>query len=569
MRYNFDEQIDRRGTGSTKYDRAINNEAMRSEVAQLWVADMDFACPPPVLRAVEQSAQDRIFGYTGLPEMPRYYRAVCDYYQRHFDWYINSRDIVITPGVVPAIKMLIRALTRRGDGIIVQRPVYYPFFSAITDNNRRLICNPLQRDKNGHYTMDFDDLEKRAAQKNTTMMILCSPHNPVGRAWTREELERVYDICHRNEVLIVSDEIHCDLTRKGRQHIVLASLFPEAKDIITCTAPSKTFNIAGLQRSHIIIPNEQHREELNGLVTTNTNPITASAVIAAFEECDDWLSQVREYIDNNFNYLQVYLRQRLPKAAMEVPDATYLAWINVSKYTKNTLKLQKDLLEHEAVYIEEGDRFGKEGEGFLRVNVACPARLIKQFVDALANRLDRLRYGDDMPRVSLHCAWGGKLPVERDNKKKLIVFLPGVGSTFSQLYMAKLTAAYQAFQKMGIKIYVITGNTISALENRLNKKAIPYYLLSDSEGEGFKAYKVKTAPSERYLISTADNTALKIIKDSGIKDDQSGGHSLLRPAVFAVSSANKIIAALYCETLGAMPEPAQLLEAFSHGGIRE
>lgn len=568
MKYNFDEIIDRTGTGSTKYDRPQYGQASRPEVVQMWVADMDFSCPQPILDAVAAAADDRIFGYTCLSYMPSYYRAVCDYYRRRFGWYINSSDIIVTPGVVPAINMLVRTLTRKGESVIIQKPVYNPFFAAVEGNGRYIANNSLVCDKNGHYSIDFDDLEKLASQRNTTMMILCSPHNPVGRDWTVEELTRIHDICTANGVVIVCDEIHCDLTRQGVKHHIMASLFPEDKNIITCTAPSKTFNIAGLERSHIIIRNPEYKEAIKGLTGSNTDPITAAAVTAAFNDCDDWLDAACEYIDENFNYLKMYLKHRLPEAKMEIPEATYLAWIDVSAYTTDTLQLQKDLLKHEAVYVEDGDRFGREGTGFLRVNVACPARQLKIFVDSLANRLDRLRVGDSMPAASLFCAWSGKLPLDGDRMKKLLVFLPSIGSTFSQLYLAKLTAAYPEFKRAAVKVSVITGNTVAALENRLNRNAIPYYLYGDAEGDAFAKFKIKSAPSAHYLTSPDNNADLSVIAESGIRNTEVEASGLMRPALFAVDSDGRIALATYADTLGGLPEPSAIAARLANGGIK-
>ena len=568
MRYNFDEPVDRRGTGSIKYDSPLGCEAMPEGVSQLWIADMDFETPAPILRAIGGMAAGSVLGYTSLSCMPGYYRALCDYYRKRFGWYINSRDVLITPGVVPALHMLVRALTRRGDGVIVQRPVYYPFFSAVADNERRIINNPLQRDRAGRYTMDFDDLRRKAENKNTTMMILCSPHNPVGRDWSEDELREVYSICHENGVLLVSDEIHCDLTRSEVRHTVMQSLFPEAQDIITCTAPSKTFNAAGLGRSHIIVRSSEIKEKLKPFVTDLTDPVTAAAVTAAFTECGEWLSQAKEYIDHNLEFLVSALKKRLPKAQMMLPEATYLAWINVSKYTKDSEALQKNLLLHESVYVEEGDRFGKEGEGFIRVNAACPARELSRLVDALCSRLDRLSFGAPMPDLSLPCAWGGgKLRLLSDNKKKLLVYLPTVISPFSQLYLAKLTSAEREFSAAGIKVFIATEDTVSALENRLNRKAIPYYLLSDSDGAAREKLKVKLAPYERYLVDENDIPALEVIAESGVKSPD-GPVSLVRPAVFGIDTIGKVIIAHYADTLSDLPEPGELAGAFMRGGIR-
>ena len=566
MRFNFDEKIDRRGTGALKGDRPLGIDVMPDEVVQLWVADMDLACPPAVAEAVRRAADNRIFGYTSLKYMPRYFRAICDFYRRRFNWHIDSEDIVITAGVVPALRLAVQCLTARGDGVIIQPPVYPPFYGAVRDWNRRIVSNPLIKDEKGYYTIDFEDLERCAAQKDTKMLLFCSPHNPSGRAWSEQELRRLYEICHRNGVIIVSDEIHGDLTRIGVRHIPLQSLYPAAKDIITCTAPSKTFNIAGLERSHIIIPNEKFREAFAPYTGYNTDPITAAAVTAAYEEGDEWLDAVRSYLDDNLDFLQRTLAQRLPRAVMWRPEATYLAWVDLTAYCRDDPALQKALLEHEAAYIQDGTRFGKEGRGFLRINAAGPTKAVKRGVDALADRLDRLRFGDELPALALHAAWEGRTEIKRDGRQKLLVYLPSVNNCFTQLYLAKLTAALEALRAARIECFVITPDSSTALEHCLRREAIPYCLLSDSEGAARRALRVKEAPSLRFLMNEADNSALAVIRKSGM--ELPDGSDLTRPAAFVCDTLGRVIIASYADTYSSVIQPAQVPAAVAKGGIR-
>lgn len=566
MKYNFDKPINRYGTGSVKYEALYEGKPLGDDALPMWVADMDFECAPAIIDAAKRTADTGIFGYTDLKLMPEYYRAVCDYYKRRFDWHIDSESILVSPGVVPGIELCIQALTRQGDGVIIQRPVYYPFARSIEKLGRRVISNPLL-EQQGVYAIDFDDLEKKAASKTTTMMILCSPHNPVGRVWTKDELARIHAICKQNDVLIVSDEIHCDLTRVGVEHTVLASMLPNDRTIITCTAPSKTFNIAGLARSHIIVPDKQLREKIAPLTSTSTDPITARMVQAAFNECDDWLLAVREYIDENFAFLKQYLKQKLPRAAIADPQGTYLAWVDVRAYAKDTKKLERDLVRYRGVYVEAGETFGSEGAGFLRVNVGCPTRNIRAFVDALAAMLDHLKKGDRMLDFSLSSAWGGRYTVASDGKKKLIIFLRHIGCPFTQLYLARLAACYTQLMDNGIKIIVVTQNTVPSLESRLNRKAVPFYLLADPDGAVFAQYKVHDAQNRARLVGEDDAGDLRTISETGVKEGPAEGDELILPAIFAVNTLDKFEFVHYGNTAGDMPNPKKLLAAFNKGGL--
>lgn len=566
MKYNFDKPVNRFGTGSTKYETLYDGKPLGEDIVPMWVADMDFACAPPILQAVRDSAKLQLFGYTNPKLIPDYYEAVCGYYRRRFNWYIDSKSIIPSPGVVTGIEYALLALTRKGDGIIIQRPVYYPFTDRIEKHGRRVINNALLVQE-GRYAIDFEDLEKKAQVSTTTMMILCSPHNPVGRVWTEEELTRIHDICMRNDVIIVSDEIHCDLTREGVTHRVLAAMFPEDRSIITCTAPSKTFNIAGLAQSHIIVPNDEYREKMSFYAHSSINPINTCVVKAAFNDCDDWLTQVKKYIDGNFEFMRTYLKQKLPAAIMSEPQGTYLAWVDVSAYTKDTRALEHTLVKNRALYVEAGDVFGKEGAGKLRINVACPTANVRYCVDALAAELIRLKKGDKMPEFSLPSAWGGKTAVSADSKKKLVVFLRHIGCPFTQLYMARLTAEYDRFLDSGIKVIVVTQNSTTTMESRLNKKIAPYYLLSDTEGEAFAQYCVSPAINRAHLVDESEIENLKTITENGIKNGTAEGDELALPAAFGINSFNRMDFACYGQTAGGLPAPEKLLAMFSRGGI--
>ncbi|MHA1515834.1 MAG: MalY/PatB family protein [Candidatus Heimdallarchaeaceae archaeon] len=383
MKYDFDQVIDRTKTHSVKWDKDLLEEFFGSaDLLPLWVADMDFLCPQPVIDAVEKKAEEGIYGYS-WHKTPEYFDSIIGWMRRRHNWEVEKDWIVFSPGVVPAIDVIIRTFSNPGDKIIVQSPVYYPFFSAITNNGRQLLNNQLKLD-NKKYVIDFEDFEEKAKDPLTKLFIFCSPHNPVGRVWSKEELEKLGDICLENDVLVISDEIHHDLILKGNKHVVFSTIKEEFIDIsIICTAPSKTFNIAGLQNSNIIIPNKKLRELFtHGIVGQNgqmiPNAFSIVATIAAYSEGDEWLDQVMEYVEKNFHFLKAYLEEFLPDIEMIKPEGTYLAWLDFSKLGLTDEERREFLLNKAKVALDGGTMFGDGGEGFERINVACPRTILEE-----------------------------------------------------------------------------------------------------------------------------------------------------------------------------------------------
>lgn len=387
MRYDFDEIIDRRGTCSSKWDHGQDGAPQKEDCIPMWVADMDFACPPPVVEALEKVVSRRIYGYSGSPE--DYYEKVCDFYKRRHGFEAKPEEIIFTQGVVSALNYAVEALSAPDDEIIVQPPVYYPFFGAASRGGRTVSENNLILHEDGSYTMDFDDLEKKAASEKAKMLILCSPHNPVGRVWTEEELRRVEDICVRNGVILLCDEIHNDLIRGGFTHVSVMNLFPDADNVICCTAPSKTFNIAGLGVSHMFCRNAEYREKIKAVVGRLAPSMFASAAcLAAVTECDEWLDQLNEYLDGNFSLFYSLCGKYFPLAVPSRTEGTYLAWLDVRKYVgEETAELESRIYRECGVYIESGDAF--RGKGFLRINLACPRSYIKEAFERVSLLLPR------------------------------------------------------------------------------------------------------------------------------------------------------------------------------------
>ncbi|MEF9962128.1 MAG: MalY/PatB family protein [Erysipelotrichaceae bacterium] len=385
---NFDQVIDRHATHCIKWDHLNQNFDFEGEDGlALWVADMDFPCSEAIIEAISQRLTHPIFGY-GDEDDPEYDDALIQWFKRRFDWQIKADNIFFSPGVVPALAFLIQAITQIGDGIIIQSPVYYPFAKKIINNNRIVVDNPLIN-TNGVYTMDFIDLENKMKQPKVKGMILCSPHNPVGRVWHESELKEVVRIASKYHKWIISDEIHGDLIRKGNHHVPLAKCCPEYQDqIITCSAPSKSFNLAGLQNSNIIIFNKEFQEAWKKIVMdqaslSSCNTFARVATIAAYNKSEDWLNQCNAYLDENYLYLKQYLEKECPKAIVSPCEGTYLAWIDFSNYVKNQEELETLMVKKAHLVFDEGILFGEAGSCFERINFACPRAILKQALERI------------------------------------------------------------------------------------------------------------------------------------------------------------------------------------------
>lgn len=392
MPVDFDTVPNRRGTNCFKYDFA-REMGMPEDVLPLWVADMDFPTAPAVLERLHALAEHGIFGYTGVKDA--YFSAVHNWYAQRFGWETQRSWLVTTPGVVFAIAIAIRAFTQKGDAILIQQPVYYPFANKVTENDRQLVVNPLVL-KNGRYEMDFADMERKIVDYHVKMLLLCSPHNPVGRVWTKEELLRVGEICQKHGVLVVSDEIHADFTYAGHTHRVFASVKSEfANFTITCTAPSKTFNLAGLQNSNIFIPNRQlrhaYKKELSACGCGGTNCMGMAACQAAYEAGTDWLEQLKQYLAGNLAYIRQFLREKLPDIALIEPEGTYLVWLDLRKLGLTEQQQRQLIVQDAKLWLDTGTLFGQGGEGFERINIACPRTTIEQAMQRLEHAVHKTR----------------------------------------------------------------------------------------------------------------------------------------------------------------------------------
>ena len=384
MKFDFDKIIQRKGTNSLKYDFA-EEYGKPADALPLWVADMDFQTAPPILKRLEQLVQHGIFGYTDHKE--DYVQAVKNWYQHRFAWDIQGEWIVKMPGVVAALAMAVRAFTKEGDSVLIQRPVYHPFSSVVETNRRNLVNNPLKL-VNGYYEIDFDDFEKKIVDHQVKLFILCSPHNPVGRVWKEWELRRMGEICLKHKVLVASDEIHSDFVWQGFRHRVFASLSPAYREItITCTAPSKTFNLAGLQAANVMIADPQLRERFRqeswSSGYSELNAMGLAACQAAYEEGGEWLEELKEYIWGNYLFLKEYLEAKMPQVTPGVLEGTYLVWLDFRNLGLGEEKLEEMIVNRARVWFNGGTVFGPEGEGFQRVNIACPRPVLQEALKRL------------------------------------------------------------------------------------------------------------------------------------------------------------------------------------------
>ena len=385
MPINFDEIIDRRNTSCLKYDFAAER-GYPADILPFWVADMDFRTPAPVIDALKARAAHGIFGYTQVKD--DYFTVLQNWFHTRHDWTVERSDLIITPGVVFAIANAIRAFTKKGDAVLIQQPVYYPFANMIRQNERVLVDSPLRLIE-GHYEIDFEDFEQKIIAHSVKLFILCSPHNPVGRVWTRAELEQLAAICLRHNVIVVADEIHEEFVRPGFRHIPFASLSEEAAAItVTCTSPSKTFNLAGLQISNIFIRNAQPRrrfkEELGRTGYDEPNTLGLTGAKAAYEHGAEWLAQLLAYIEENYARTKRFLAAHLPKVKIIEPEGTYLLWLDFSAYGLTDEALNEKIIRDAHLWLDDGPIFGAGGSGFQRINIACPWATLETGLQNLA-----------------------------------------------------------------------------------------------------------------------------------------------------------------------------------------
>lgn len=385
----FDTVVDRKNTYSLKYDFAAKRN-MPEDLLPLWVADMDFKVSSYIQEAILAQTEHGIFGYSEMQE--EYFEVLQSWMKSRHLWDIESRWLVKTPGIVFALAMAVKAFTNEGDAVLIQQPVYYPFSEVIIDNGRKLISNTLKQDEAGRYRIDFEDFEEKIVNENVKLFFLCNPHNPVGRVWSKEELIKLGDICYKHHVIVVSDEIHADFVFKGK-HEVFANLKEEYKEItLVATAPSKTFNIAGLQVSNILIPNQElkrkFKRQIDAAGYSQLNVLGLVAAKAAYEHGQEWYEAMHKYVSENINYTKQFVSERLPGVKVVETEGTYLVWLDFRELDLSESELESLIIKKAKLWLDSGKMFGGAGSGFQRINVACPR-------ETLVEALTRLRVAID------------------------------------------------------------------------------------------------------------------------------------------------------------------------------
>ena len=382
MNFNFDEIIPRRNSNSIKWDFVKDDD-----VLPMWVADMDFRTAPPIIEALTKRAQHGIFGYTKVPDA--YFDAVIGWFERRHGFKVQRDWILVSTSVVPAISAIIKALTTPGDQVIIQSPVYNCFYSSIRNNECETVSNDLIYN-DGDYSINFEELEKLAANPKAKLLLFCSPHNPAGRVWTKDELKRVGDICIRNSVIVISDEIHCDLVFEGHKHIPFATLGDEyLQHSITCVAPSKTFNTANLHTANIFAADPEIRKRIDKALNVNEvceiGAFGVDGLIAAYNDSEEWLNQLIKYLHGNYIFLKNFFDEHLPFIKVTPLQATYLVWIDCSALGKSSNELGDMLLINEKLLLNKGIIYGANGDSFLRINIACPRALLIEGLNKIKN----------------------------------------------------------------------------------------------------------------------------------------------------------------------------------------
>ncbi|NNU77642.1 MalY/PatB family protein [Clostridium estertheticum] len=389
MRYDFEALTDRRNTNSLKWNVDEN-------VLPMWVADMDFKTAPEIIEAIHEKVCKGILGYTIVPDV--WYNSLSNWWERRHDFKINKEWLIFCTGVVPAVSSAVRKMTSVGENVLVQTPVYNIFFNSIVNNGRNIVENKLLYDGK-QYSIDFKDLENKLTDPETTMMILCNPHNPIGKIWDKDTLERIGELCYKQHVFVLSDEIHCDLTDTQHDYIPFASVSEIcAKNSITCVAPTKAFNIAGVQTAAVVVPDEVLRHKMSKALNTDEiaepNAIAMEATVAAFTKGEEWLKELCFYIEENRKFAEKFIETELPELYLVPANATYLLWVDCSGITQDTTCLCKLLLSETGLYVSKGEAYGETGRGFIRINIACSR-------ERLEDGLARLKKGIELFKKSL------------------------------------------------------------------------------------------------------------------------------------------------------------------------
>ena len=387
MKYNFNEKIDRSNNHSAKWEE-MGNKFVSNDLWPMWIADMDLKTAPVIIDAMREKLEQGIFGYVYRPAS--YYQSAADWIERRFDYKIDPKTLINSPGVVPTLSILVRLMTKADEKVLIQSPVYYPFSAVVRENERELVVNSLVKDETGYYTIDFEDFEKKVSDEKVTLFIMCSPHNPVGRVWKREELQKMSELCLKYNVRVIADEIWRDIVMPGYKHIPVASLSKEVEhNTITCFSPTKTFNIAGLQASFATLPREEEwkmlDEELGRIDVKRNSPFSLVGFEAAYTKGEEWLEELLIHLDGNMDYVVNFVKERIPEVKVRKSEGTYLMWLDFSGLGMTKEELSMFMQKEAKIALDDGFWFGENGAGFERMNIACPRYMVEEGMNRIEN----------------------------------------------------------------------------------------------------------------------------------------------------------------------------------------
>lgn len=570
MSYNFDKLIDRHGTNCGKWEfMFVQNRYAEMDTLPFWVADMDFPCPDGVIEALHQRVDNKAFGYS-INLTGEFFRSICGWFQHRFDWYVNSKDIFYCNGIVPAINFLIQIMTHEGDQVLLQPPIYRPFYSKIQSNHRTPIENQLIL-CDGNFEIDFADFERKVKEPKTTLFLLCSPHNPTGRVWSEEELRRMGELCFENGVRIISDEIHHDIVAPDVKHIPLEKLFPEHKnEIITGTSASKTFNLAGMAYSNIIIHDPHLQSLWNKLAAGDygvmyPNPLSITAIEAAYATGEPWIDQLNEYLHENLVFTRDYLKHNLPKARMTVPEGTYFAWIDVEAYLQGEVRSDVDsyLVKTANILIESGSEgvpiFGPGGENYLRMNVACPRSLLEEGLRRMCTALNRIYPGSQLESIECKTPWRTTNLSELVDRPVFLLFLRYYGCTICQLDIQRLKKDYDKITNAGAKAVIVLQSKQEGIREQIEEDTFPFEIICDPEQKFYHRYCIAPAISKEKMVNLNVLKKMKEAQIAGLTHGAYEGNKLQLPAVFLVEPGLKVRHTHYGTTPADMPDIEEMI----------
>ncbi|MGN1148953.1 MAG: PatB family C-S lyase [Lachnospiraceae bacterium] len=579
MKYDFTTVPNRRNTGSSKWKAMYQeNPNVDPDVVPLSSADMEFFNAPEITKGLQDYVGRMVLGYTDPTDA--YYDAVVNWMKTRHGYDIKKEWIELSPGVVPAFSMLIDACTEPGDGVLLMTPVYYPMSMSIKSRGRRLVENPLLLTEDG-YKIDFEDLEAKAADPGVKALLFCSPHNPVGRVWTREELTKIMDICLRNHVFVIDDEIHNDLIMPGYEHTVMATLSEEAAmNCAVCTAPSKSFNLAGLQCSNIIIADPVKKaaffaEKLKNL-GISLNAIAYEGCRLAYTECGEWLNQCIQVVHENAEYIKAFMAEKLPEIKVFPLEGTYLLWADFRAWGMTHLELKKFMVEEAQIFTDEGYMFGDGGRGFERFNLACPTSVIVATMDRLYKAITKrreiweregkpehtaLKTGEKLPEFTYMTPYGEESSVSfgKDGKKTVLLFSRYYSCGLCQQTIAELQEKYDLIREKGAEVKVVMQSTPESIREALgDTNPYPFTFICDPEQKLYKRFEVFPADPMDMVGSINMKEMLMALAAAPKDAPEPEGNQLQLPAAFILDSNGIVLYADYAKTMDGLPSVEKL-----------